>query len=73
MPTDKERMDFLESLKDRPVYLERRGVFNISGGVGYCSIITSTNTGVWQIDGSGETVREAINAAINASKEYHGA
>lgn len=77
MATDTERMDFLETLRNRttfvnkknPAYYKRTDI-HISGPA-HCAIYARTEIGCIEFEGHGESVREAIDAAIQETAGEH--
>lgn len=74
MPTDAERMDFLETLRNRTIFLNKKNpVYYKStdihiSGPDHCSIYARTEVvGGIEFQGHGISVRETIDAAMKAA------
>jgi hypothetical protein len=79
MTTDTERMDFLETLRNRTIFVNKKNPayykrtdIHISGPA-HCAIYARTEIGSSvEFEGHGESVREAIDAAMQDSTLLYG-
>lgn len=70
MPTDTERMDFMESLLNRAIFQNKRNPTYYKStdihinGPNRCNIFVRNETGGVEYEGHGGSVRESIDDAI---------
>lgn len=78
MPTDTERMDFLESLRDRTIFVNKKSPAYYKptdihiNGPDRCILYARSLDFNIEFQGYGESVRAAIDAAMIAGKAIYG-